>query len=116
MENEKLTRRSFFKMAVAAAAVTPFALNAVKSLAAECPKAPPAGKALGSPTEGMGKSLEYVLDANTSKNPKYKAGDSCGNCKFFNQAKVEGGYAPCTMMGMKYVTNCGWCKSYSKKA
>jgi High potential iron-sulfur protein len=116
MENEKLTRRSFFQMAVAAISIVPFALNATKAISAECPKAPPAGKSIASPTEGMGKSLEYVVSASTSKNAKYKSGDACGNCKFYNQAKADGGYAPCTMMGMKYVTNCGWCKSYSKKA
>lgn len=104
-------------MAVAAATIVPFALKATSSLAADsCPKAPPAGKALGSPTEGMGKNLEYVLDAKTSKNAKYTAGSNCGNCKFYNDKKAEGGYAPCTMMGMKYVTTCGWCKSYAKKA
>lgn len=113
---EKLTRRSFFQMAIASAVVVPFALKGVNAVAAEsCPKVGPAGKQLGVPTEGMGKSLEYVLDAKTSKNAKYKAGDNCGNCKFYNQAKADGGYAPCTMMGMKYVTNCGWCKSYAKK-
>lgn len=114
--SKKFNRRSFFQMALATVAIVPFALATKTSFAAECPKVPPAGKPLGSPTEGMGKSLEYVLDANTSKNSKHKSGDSCGNCKFYNQAKAEGGYAPCTMMGMKFVTNCGWCKSYSKKA
>ena len=114
---ENFTRRSFFQMLAASAVVVPFAFKAVTSEAADaCPKTPPAGKALGSPTEGMGKSLEYVMDAKSSKNAKYKSGDNCGNCKFFNQAKAENGYAPCTMMGMKYVTTCGWCKSYSKKA
>lgn len=114
---DKLTRRSFFQMAVAAATIVPFALKATKSLAADsCPKGPPAGKSIASETEGMGKGLEYVADAKTSKNAKYKAGMDCGNCKFFNAAKAEGGYAPCTMMGMKYVSTCGWCKSYAKKA
>ena len=114
---EKLSRRSFFQMALASATILPFALKAAQSVAADsCPKSPPAGKAVASATEGMGKGLEYVTEASQSKNPKHKAGDSCNNCKFYNQAKAEGGYAPCTMMGMKYVTNCGWCKSYAKKA
>lgn len=113
---DKFTRRSFFKMAVASAAIIPFALKGVAALGAEtCPKTAPAGKAVASPTDGMGKSLEYVLDAKTSKNAKYKAGNNCGNCKFYNQAKADSGYAPCTMLGMKYVTNCGWCKTYTKK-
>ncbi len=118
MEDTKdLSRRSFFKFALAGAAVVPFILKASKSFAADaCPKTAPAGKALVSSTEGMGKTLQYVTDSSTSKHPKHKAGNACGNCKFFNAGKAEGGYAPCTMMGMKYVTNCGWCSSYSAKA
>jgi len=115
--DEKFTRRSFFQLAVAGLTVAPFVLKASNSMAADaCPAKAPAGKALGSPTEGMGKGLEYVLDAKTSKNAKYKAGQNCGNCKFYNAAKADSGHAPCTMMGMKFVTHCGWCKSYSLKA
>lgn len=117
MEKNTLSRRSFFKFALASAAVVPFIAKATNALAADaCPTAAPAGKAAASPTEGMGKTLGYVMDAKTSKHAKYKAGSHCGNCKFYNVAKAEGGFAPCTMMGMKYVTNCGWCSSYSAKA
>lgn len=116
-EKNTLSRRSFFKFAVAGAAIVPFFAKATKALAADaCPTTAPAGKAVASPTEGMGKTLQYVTDAKTSKHAKYKAGANCGNCKFYNAAKAEGGYAPCTMMGMKYVTNCGWCSSYAAKA
>ncbi|MDO9182694.1 MAG: high-potential iron-sulfur protein [Bacteriovorax sp.] len=117
MEKTNLSRRSFFKFAVAAAAVVPFIAKATKSFAADtCPATAPAGKAIASPSEGMGKTLQYVTDATTSKNAKYKAGSKCGSCKFYNVAKAEGGYAPCTMLGMKYVTNCGWCSSFAAKA
>ena len=116
VENSTISRRSFFKFAAAAAAIVPFIAKATKAFAADaCPKTAPAGKALASPTEGMGKTLQYVLDAKTSKHPKYKAGAKCGSCKFYNVAKADGGYAPCTMMGMKYVTNCGWCTSFTAK-
>lgn len=116
MEN-KFSRRSFFKFGLGSVAVAPMLLKATNVFAADaCPAAAPAGKPAASSTEGMGKSLEYVTDAKTSKNKLYKAGSQCGNCKFYNAAKAEGGYAPCTMMGMKYVTNCGWCKSYAAKA
>ena len=115
-EKSTLSRRSFFKFAVAGAAVVPFVMKAAKSFAADaCPATAPAGKAVASPTEGMGKTLHYTTDAKTAKDPKHKAGNQCGNCKFYNVGKAEGGYAPCTMMGMKYVTNCGWCTSYSAK-
>lgn len=117
MNEKDLDRRSFFRMTLAALAITPFALKSVtaKAAPAGCPTAPPAGKQIAKPGEGMAKSQEYVEDSNTSKNAKHKAGQSCGNCKYFNDKKAEGGYAPCTMLGMKYVTNCGWCKAYLKK-
>lgn len=117
VEEKTLSRRSFFKFAAAAVAVVPFLANATKAFAADaCPATAPAGKPLASPTEGMGKTLQYVTDAKTTKNPKYKAGSKCGGCNFYNDKKAEGGYAPCTMMGMKYVTNCGWCTSFKAKA
>lgn len=115
MNEKDLNRRSFFKMAVAAAAVVPFALNTKAASANGCPAAPPAGKQVAKVGEGMAKGLEYVDVAANSKNAKYKAGNNCGNCKYYNDKKAEGGYAPCTMMGMKFVTNCGWCKSYLAK-
>lgn len=117
MEKETLSRRSFFKFAIAGAAVVPFIAKASKSVAADaCPKAAPAGKQVAKPGEGMAKTLNYVEVAKDSKHAKFKAGSNCGNCKFYNDKKAEGGYAPCTMMGMKYVTNCGWCSSYAAKA
>ena len=117
MEKSKFSRRSFFKFAAAAVAIVPLITKVTTAFAADtCPANAPAGKAIASPTEGMGKSLQYVVDAKTSKNSKFKAGSKCGTCKFYNAAKAEGGYAPCTMMGMKYVTNCGWCTSFAAKA
>lgn len=117
MEKETLSRRSFFKFALAGVAVVPFIARASKALGADaCPKTAPAGKPIVKSSEGMGKTLHYVEDAKTTKDPKFKAGSHCGGCKFFNAAKADGGYAPCTMMGMKFVSNCGWCTSYTAKA
>lgn len=114
--DDKLNRRSFFQLAIMSAVAVPFIAKTANLFASEgCPTTPPTGKTLALPNEGMGKTLEYVTDANISKNAKYKAGNNCGNCKFYNAAKAADGYAPCTMLGMKYVTNCGWCKSYSAK-
>lgn len=115
--DDKFTRRSFFQMVFMGAAAIPIIAKSAKVFAGEsCPASAPAGKNIAQANEGMGKTLEYVTDASTSKNPKFKAGNNCGNCKFYNAAKAEAGYAPCTMMGMKYVTNCGWCKSYLAKS
>lgn len=114
-EEKNLNRRSFFGMVVAAVAIVPFALKSAKSEAAACPTAAPAGKAVAVEGVGMAKGLDYVADGKTSKNAKHKPGNTCGNCKYYNDKKADGGYAPCTMMGMKFVTNCGWCKSYLAK-
>lgn len=117
MEEKNLNRRSFFSMALAAAAIVPFALKSMKAEAAApaCPTTPPAGKQVAQVGVGMAKSLDYVTDGKASTNAKHKPGQNCLNCKYYNDKKAEGGYAPCTMMGMKYVTNCGWCKSYLAK-
>ncbi|MBY0415540.1 MAG: high-potential iron-sulfur protein [Bdellovibrionales bacterium] len=116
-DDNTCTRRSFFQMAVTGLVAVPLVFKSTTVFGADaCPAVAPKGKALGVPGEGMAKSLDYVLDAKTSKNPKYKTGSNCSNCKFYNVGKAESGHAPCTMMGMKYVSNCGWCKSYALKA
>jgi hypothetical protein len=116
-EQKRVDRRSFFQFALAGAVSVPFIINSSKIFAADkCPVIPPAGKAIAKPLEGMGKTLQYVEDAKVSKSPKYKAGANCGNCKFYNKAKEDNAYAPCTMMGMKFVAGCGWCMSYALKA
>jgi hypothetical protein len=114
---KSFSRRSFFKLGLATAVVAPLLTKSSNALAAAaCPAAAPAGKQVASPTEGMGKNLEYVVDNSTSKNALHKAGNNCGNCKFYNEKQATGGYAPCAMMGNKFVSNCGWCKSYKAKA
>lgn len=115
MEEKNLNRRSFFGMVLAAATIVPAVMKSVKAEAAACPATAPAGKQVAQVGVGMAKSLDYVADGKTSTNPKHKPGDTCGNCKYYNDKKAEGGYAPCTMMGMKFVTNCGWCKSHLTK-
>lgn len=116
MEDEDNSRRWFFKVVLSSAVLAPLMLKYNKSYAAHvCPKVAPAGKPIASPTEGLGKTLQYVTDAKTTKNPKYKKGDTCITCKFYNAIKAEGGYAPCTMLGMKYVTSCGWCTAFAVK-
>ena len=108
MKDSELNRRSFFRMALAAMAIVPFALKSnLSAAAASCPKTPPAGKQVAQVGVGMAKTLDYVEDGAASKNAKHKPGQNCGGCKYYNDKKAEGGYAPCTMMGMKYVTNCG---------
>lgn len=118
MKEKNLDRRSFFKFAVAGAVVAPFILKATSAVASACPTtatAGPVGKQVAVEGVGMAKSLEYVTVAASSKNAKYAKGQDCGNCKYYNNKKEESRHAPCTMLGMKYVAHCGWCKSYLKK-
>ncbi len=71
----------------------------------------PAGKKVAKNKE----RLDYVLNAADAKShAKFKEGSTCANCKFYKKAKEEGGYAPCPMLANKYVSHCGWCKSYAK--
>ncbi|MBC7711710.1 MAG: high-potential iron-sulfur protein [Rhizobacter sp.] len=119
MDEKNFDRRSFFRMAVTAAVIVPVALKSIGKAeaapAASCPTTPPAGKPMAIVGQGMAKGLEYTDDGKSSTNAKHKPGQNCANCKYFNDKKGEGGYAPCTMMGMKWVTNCGWCKSYAAR-
>ena len=112
----KFSRRVFFKLTLSGFAVAPLFLKAAKSTETNtCPATPPEGKPVVSPTEGVGKSLGYTLDAKTTKNALYKVGQNCGNSAFYNSLKIENGHSTCAMMGFKYVTNCGWCKVYKPK-
>lgn len=115
-QKQDISRRHFFKLALSSMLIAPFILRPNNSFAAKaCPKVPPAGKPIASPLEGPGKTLQYVTDAKLTKSPKFKAGSSCITCKFYNANKAIDGYAPCTMLGMKYVTSCGWCTAFAVK-
>lgn len=116
MQKSDLNRRSFFKIALSAIAIAPIFNLSKANAAASCPgtKAP-AGKKIAKEGVGMAKGLNYVENAATSTHEKFVKGQDCGNCKYFNDKKLETGYAPCTMLGMSYVPTCGWCRSYLKK-
>ena len=60
------------------------------------------------------KALGYVADATKSTNPKYKAGDTCANCSFY-QGKAGGAYGPCQLFPGKAVHSKGWCLSHQTK-
>lgn len=112
MENN-VSRRSFFKFGFLGAVALPLVGKISNANAQACPAKEPAGKAIQKEGEGMGKMQKYVADANKAKGePLFKAGQNCGNCKFYGKAKADGGYAPCAMMGNKFVNTCGWCKAY----
>ncbi|OUR97058.1 hypothetical protein A9Q84_12055 [Halobacteriovorax marinus] len=110
MNTTSSSRRSFFKKAFATMAVVPFMGEAFAKACVAA--AAPVGKKVLKLTDKAAKRLKYVLDATMSKHKKYKQGAICGNCKFYKLKKEASGHAPCSMMGNKYVTTCGWCKSY----
>lgn len=88
-----------------------------KAFAADaCPTSAPAGKKVVEGNDAFIKSSKYVVDATKATDAKYKKGDSCSGCKFYQVAKADGGYAPCTMAGNKFVSSCGWCNKFAKKA
>jgi hypothetical protein len=67
-----------------------------------------------------GKRLNYFPNALDAKDQKsYLKGSICGKCKFYNIDKSEQSHAPCSIAGNKFVSACGWCKTYkldNKKA
>lgn len=109
------TRRSFFKAAALGLSALPL-LNAGNAFAKACPQADPKDpKALKKLLDVKSKKatrLDYVANAVDSKHKKYKKGDDCGNCKFYKAKKEVENYAPCSMVGNRYVASCGWCKSH----
>ncbi len=110
-----MKRREFFTKAL-------FGLStlvvAPKVLANACKAgAEPAGKKVAKNKE----RLDYVVNAADAKgHKKFKPDSNCGNCKFYEpnkkgkKDKEIDGYGRCAMMANKYVTRCGWCKSYKK--
>ena len=112
---KKQTRRSFFKISALTIASIPFVSKfSFAEEAKECGAAPEGLKKVAKEGEKSEKRLSYVQDATTSTHKKYKAGDNCGNCKFYKTKKEEGGWAPCNMLANRYVSSCGWCKSYKR--
>jgi len=61
-------------------------------------------------------ALGYKEDASkvdATKYPQHKAGQTCGNCKFF---QGSAGYGPCQLFPGKAVNAKGWCSAYAAKA
>jgi hypothetical protein len=112
------SRRAFFTKGFLAIAALPLLKSQNVLAAVACPQGAPKDaevvKKLLDPASAAGKRLDYVENAADSKNKLFKAGDNCGNCNFYNDKKMVENHAPCTMAANRYVTHCGWCKSYRK--
>ncbi len=120
-----INRRNLFKLGAAAIVSIPFLK--IDNLFAEelawdaCPTSIPEEITKKMAKEKAKTRLKFVADATTSTHKKYEAGAACGNCKFYKTKIVDGaitgekgGYAKCSMLANKYVSRCGWCKSYKK--
>ncbi len=115
LKNESMGRRSFFGKSLLAI----LGLSVLKHanvLADACPKSAPTGVLVQKEGEGMAKALKYFEDGTKAKaSKKYVAGANCAGCKHFVKEKINGGYAPCKLMGNKYVSSCGFCDNYLKR-
>lgn len=60
--------------------------------------------------------LAYKHDAtkvDAKKHPNWKAGNTCGNCQFYQGKEAWG---VCPLLGGKQVAAKGWCTAWAKKA
>ena len=63
-------------------------------------------------------ALGYKHDAtkvDKAKQPKWAAGQVCGNCQLF-QGKAADAWGGCPLFAGKQVAGKGWCNAYVKKA
>ncbi|HEY2037007.1 MAG TPA: high-potential iron-sulfur protein [Steroidobacteraceae bacterium] len=108
------SRRSFLATAAVAASA---ALVGLK---------PPSARAAGenlphlSASDPLAKSLGYQENAKNvdkSKFPTYKAGERCGECRFFQgTAGQSSGYGGCQIFAGYSVNAQGWCASFNAKS
>lgn len=73
-----------------------------------------------SESDPLAKSLGYESDAKNvdkSKFPTYKAGERCGECRFFQgTAGQKSGYAGCQIFAGYSVNSDGWCASFNARS
>lgn len=104
---KRITRRTLVKSGLMASAIVP-ALglmgNAFPATAAELPPL--------DPKEATAATLGFINDAakvDTAANPRYAAGQSCGNCEQF-LGKATDARGGCVLFAGKSVPAAGWCK------
>jgi hypothetical protein len=98
------SRRRFLIKAALVTASLPIAMRLMNTAqAAGLPKLP-----LDNP---QAKSLGYVENAATTKNPAFKAGSACSNCQFYTAAT-----GACALFAGFSVSPKGWCSAWNKKA
>ena len=110
---QRESRRNFFKKALMGLAIVPV-LKVSDIYAAACSKGPAKNPKIVKKMISAKKAtqLAYVDNAAQATDKKYKAGSTCGDCKFYKADKTEPTFGKCSMAGQKYVRSCGWCKLY----
>ena len=101
----KSSRRTFLIASIGAASSLAMSQRGFAQ-AAKLDESDPAAVALG-----------YRHDAtkvDKAKFPKYKAGEDCGNCQFYQGGTADWG--GCPLFAGKEVSKQGWCNGYVKKA
>lgn len=113
-KNPDPSRRSFLATAAVAASA---ALLGMRPRSAQA-----AGESLPhlSESDPLAKSLGYQSNAtkvDKSKFPTYKAGDRCGECRFFQgTAGQKSGYGGCQIFAGYSVSADGWCASFNARS
>jgi High potential iron-sulfur protein len=111
--NPDSSRRSFLATAAVAASAALVGFRPRSAAAA--------GESLPhlSESDPLAKSLGYESDAKNvdkSKFPTYKAGERCGECRFFQGTPGQkSGYAGCQIFAGYAVDSDGWCASFNAR-
>jgi len=111
--NPDSSRRNFLATAAVAASAALVGLRPRSAAAA--------GESLPhlSESDPLAKSLGYQSDAkdvDKSKFPTYKAGERCGECRFFQGTPGQkSGYAGCQIFAGYAVDSQGWCASFNAR-
>jgi hypothetical protein len=105
-------RRRFLKLAGVGVALAPLAAVVLPrwSAAADLPhleETDPTAAALGYKHD--------VTQVDKARYPQFKAGEACGNCRFF-QGKPGDTWGPCQLFPGKATNTKGWCAGYNAKA
>ena len=108
MSNDKISRRSLLKGALAGLAAVPAATLVARTAAA--------APVVLTEADPQAKSLGYHVDStkvDAKASPTYKPGQKCQNCiQFTGKAPADG---PCNIFPGKVVKANGWCKVWVLK-
>lgn len=94
-----------------------FILQSVTGLSVAAVAGQASAQAMVAENDPQATALAYKADAATvdkAKQPKFAAGQNCGNCALF-QGKAGDKAGGCPLFAGKNVAAAGWCSAYAKK-